>query len=289
MPKCCEWGRTKAFVGSSSRFRRRLTPPSRTTGSSSDRATTRSCPEPRAEGRGPMSPAGVLITKPRLYIRGMNRNAVVVDGTKPGSRDVQQQGIRPGVRSHPQRHRVGLNGLLVWKADNVWIQNLTACNYLHGSGDTGNEIWWNGGTTRSKGRIGGSRVRRLLPERHEHVLQEREDRCPVRDLLEQLERRHLGADVREQLQRLRLLHRRLQAACNQVVDQHRTPQFNVLGYSGSNSGGTLVVKNSEFDQQPGRLRHQQPERRQPGTAERRLPEGHQPAGSRARRTRAGCS
>ena len=25
------------------------------------------------------------------------------------------------------------------------MQNLTACNFLGGSGDTGNEIWWNGG------------------------------------------------------------------------------------------------------------------------------------------------
>ncbi len=29
--------------------------------------------------------AGVLLTKPDVYLRGMNRNTVVVDGTKPGS------------------------------------------------------------------------------------------------------------------------------------------------------------------------------------------------------------
>ena len=28
---------------------------------------------------------GVLITKPNLHLRGMNRNTVVVDGTKPGA------------------------------------------------------------------------------------------------------------------------------------------------------------------------------------------------------------
>ena len=31
------------------------------------------------------TPAGVLITRPRVYIRGMNRNTVIIDGTKPGS------------------------------------------------------------------------------------------------------------------------------------------------------------------------------------------------------------
>src|ERR1700739_3140101 len=30
-------------------------------------------------------PAGVLITKARLHLRGMNRNTVIVDGTHPGS------------------------------------------------------------------------------------------------------------------------------------------------------------------------------------------------------------
>ena len=48
-------------------------------------------------------PAGVLITKAGIKLRGMNRNSVVVDGTKPGSREVQQQGLGPGVRSQAQR------------------------------------------------------------------------------------------------------------------------------------------------------------------------------------------
>ena len=32
----------------------------------------------------PALSAGVLITKPNIYLRGMNRNTVIVDGTKPG-------------------------------------------------------------------------------------------------------------------------------------------------------------------------------------------------------------
>ena len=38
--------------------------------------------------RGPQPadhPAGVVIGTPHLYLRGMNRNSVIVDGTKPGS------------------------------------------------------------------------------------------------------------------------------------------------------------------------------------------------------------
>ncbi|MGZ6658824.1 MAG: hypothetical protein ACXVHL_15635, partial [Solirubrobacteraceae bacterium] len=34
--------------------------------------------------------------------------------------------------------------------------------------------------------------------------------------------------------------------CNQTVN-HAWAEFNALGYSGSNSGGRLLVENSEFD------------------------------------------
>src|SRR6478752_2801711 len=33
--------------------------------------------------RGSSHPAGLIITTPRLHIRGMNRNGVVLDGTRP--------------------------------------------------------------------------------------------------------------------------------------------------------------------------------------------------------------
>ncbi len=101
------------------------------------------------------SPAGVLITTGGIYIRGMNRNKVVVDGTKPGSpkcssKDSDQEFGPAGQNGAAP---LGLNGLMVYKARNVWIQNLTACNYLGGSGDAGNEIWWNGGD--GSGQVGG--------------------------------------------------------------------------------------------------------------------------------------
>ncbi|HZU61590.1 MAG TPA: hypothetical protein VE983_11525, partial [Solirubrobacteraceae bacterium] len=89
-------------------------------------------------------PAGILITKPDLRIRGMNRNTVIVDGTKAGPpcNDIKaDQNFGPKTKGG----RAGLNGIMVWKADNVWVQNLTACNFLGGHGAAGNEIWWNGG------------------------------------------------------------------------------------------------------------------------------------------------
>ncbi|HUJ33658.1 MAG TPA: hypothetical protein VLW51_00505 [Solirubrobacteraceae bacterium] len=51
-----------------------------------------------------------------------------------------------------KRRKLRLAGM-VWKAADVWVQNLTVCNFPGGSGDVGNEIWWNGGD--GSGKIGG--------------------------------------------------------------------------------------------------------------------------------------
>ena len=107
----------------------------------------------RAARATPIIPAGVLITTPRLHIRGMNRNTVIVDGTKPGPPQCSRT-RRPTRTSGPSSSaaRSARTGVMVWKADNVWVQNLTACNFLSGSGAAGNEIWWNGGDDSGRGR-----------------------------------------------------------------------------------------------------------------------------------------
>lgn len=68
-----------------------------------------------------------------IYIRGMNRNTVILDG----------EGINtPG----------GANGIEIYKTNNVWVENLTVRNFnregINGGG--GNEIWWNGGSGSNK-------------------------------------------------------------------------------------------------------------------------------------------
>jgi hypothetical protein len=68
-----------------------------------------------------------------IWIRGMNRNSVIVDG----------------------QHRIG-NGIEVHKASDVWIENLTVRNFDYepggvcGDEECGNEIWWNGGSVSGK-------------------------------------------------------------------------------------------------------------------------------------------
>jgi hypothetical protein len=75
----------------------------------------------------------VKVTTPDLHIRGMNRNTVIIDG----------------------RHQVG-NGIDIYKANDVWVENLTVRNFEYGEGcrdeECGNEIWWNGGA--GSGKVG---------------------------------------------------------------------------------------------------------------------------------------
>jgi hypothetical protein len=186
-------------------------------------------------------PAGVLVTKRRIYIRGMNRNTVIVDGTKPGSRRCSNkkadQNFGPG-----GKQAFGLNGIMVWKANNVWVQNLTACNFLSGNGDAGNAIWWNGG----KGKIGGhGLLGSYLTTTNTYFKGERTASAygvftsawngGTFDQIYASNFNDSGFYI---------------GACRQVCNQtinHGWSEFNALGYSGSNSGGRLLIENSEFD------------------------------------------
>lgn len=96
---------------------------------------------------------GVYITKSGITLRGMNRDTVIVDGTKAAfpacsSDPAAQDYGRAGADGAP----VGRNGILVWKASDVSVENLTVCNFLAGTGASGNQVWWNGGA--GSGKIG---------------------------------------------------------------------------------------------------------------------------------------
>src|SRR4051812_31219076 len=87
---------------------------------------------------------GVTIETPGLHLRGMNRNSVVVDGTKPGTPRCSSKAADQDFGSTS----AGRSGIVASKVNGVSIENLTACNYL----GEGNEIWWNGGD--GSGKVG---------------------------------------------------------------------------------------------------------------------------------------
>ncbi len=68
-----------------------------------------------------------------IHIRGMDRNSVVLDGSGISNAN-------------------GSNGILVEKTNNVWIENMTAHDFhrAEADGENGNDFWWTGGNNSGK-------------------------------------------------------------------------------------------------------------------------------------------
>ena len=188
-------------------------------------------------------PAGVLITKAGLHIRGMNRNTVIVDGTKSGapcSNKGADQNFGPSSSSGP----LGLNGILVWKADNVWVQNLTACNFLGGSGTAGNEIWWNGGD--GSGQIGGWGFDGSYLNATSTYYKDESTAAAYGIFSSNWSGGTWYQDYTSNFNDSGFYVGACQQMCNQTLNRVWS-EYNALGYSGTNSGGQMVIENSQWD------------------------------------------
>ncbi|MEO9223871.1 MAG: hypothetical protein ABI276_02655 [Acidimicrobiales bacterium] len=177
----------------------------------------------------------------------MNRSSVIVDGTKSGaggpcSSDLARQDL--GVNGSDGKP-LGRNGILVWKSSGVSVENLTTCNFLAGSGAAGNNVWWNGGADSGKIGAGGYSGSYLTatstffgnntvasqygvfssnmrgPGAWSQIYASNFDDSGM----------YVGACLQQ---------------CGVTID-HAWMEYSALGYSGTNSGGALVIKNSEFD------------------------------------------
>jgi len=190
---------------------------------------------------------GVLITKSDIHLRGMDRNTVIVDGTKTGSAGAcsavpAQQNF--GVVGSDGK-AIGRNGIVVWKADDVTVDNLTACNFLGGTGDAGNQIWWNGGD--GSGLIGmqGYTGRYLTATSTYYGGEVTAAQYGI------FSSNTHGPGLWDQLYASNFNDSGMYVGgCRQVCGttiEHAWMEFNALGYSGTNSGGAIVIEESQFD------------------------------------------
>jgi hypothetical protein len=153
-------------------------------------------------------PESILIRTPRLHLRGLDRNRVIVDG----------------------RHRKGSNGIEV-RADGVWVENLTVRNFDRATpnAENGNEVWWydahgwhgNYLTVYDTGLLGGYG---LFAERSAGGEWDRIYASGFDD-----SGLYIGA-CRD---------------CEATVS-HALVERNPVGYAGTNSGGHLVLEDSLF-------------------------------------------
>ncbi len=200
--------------------------------------------------RGPQpskTPAAVVIGKPNIHLRGMNRNRVVVDGTKPGSprcsskKKYQDFGVR---KPHGKHRRLGRNGILAWKANGVSIDNLTACNFLNGVGSAGNEIWWNGGD--GTGKIGIHNIEGRYLTASSTFYRSPDTAASYAIFSSNANGGHWDHMYASNMSDSNYYVGACQQVCNMYID-HVHSQYSVQGYSGTNAGGTVIIKDSEFD------------------------------------------
>ncbi|HEV2360866.1 MAG TPA: fibronectin type III domain-containing protein [Acidimicrobiales bacterium] len=210
----------------------------------------------------PSSEIGVWVWSNDIHIRGMNRNTVIVDGTKAGAPQPcdsapQWQNLGPASsqigsptfvpwRTRAATSPAGRNGIYDSKYNGVTVENLTVCNFVAGSGpETGNQVWFDGG----------------------HF-----DRPVIDQLLGQFGASYIttyntytgsqaptyGFFVSNSVGPGTLDHDYASGFndagfyvggcpnCGVTLDQD-TSTGNVLGYSGTNSGGNLVIERSIWD------------------------------------------
>jgi hypothetical protein len=198
--------------------------------------------------RGPQpsdTPAGVIISTPRIHIRGMNRNKVIIDGTKPHSAPCSS---KPSAQDFGPKDSdgsaLGRNGIVVWKANSVWIQNLTACNFLGGSGSAGNEIWWNGGD--GSGQIGGHHFLGSYLNATSTFFKDEDTAAEYGIFSSNWNEGTWNATYASNMNDSSYYIGACQQVCEQTMN-HAWAQYSALGYSGTNAGGQLVVENSQFD------------------------------------------
>jgi hypothetical protein len=189
---------------------------------------------------------GVYIDKSNIHLRGMDRNTVIVDGTKPGAAACSSG---PGEQSYGRvgadGKAEGRNGIMVWKANGVSVDNLTVCNFLAGSDPSGNEVWWNGGA--DSGTVGlhgytGSYLTATSTffgaenTAAQYGIFSSNSAGPAKWTTTYASNfNDSGMYVGACLQ-----------VCGITIDD-AWMEYNALGYSGTNSGGAIVIEHSEFD------------------------------------------
>lgn len=184
---------------------------------------------------------GVLIVKPNLHLRGMDRNRVIVDGSNAGetacSDDLSAQLLSPSG---------GRNGIEIRRVDGVSVENLTVCNFLSDStGAGGNQIFWNGGD--DSGAIGmGSYHGSYLTATSTFFRADVANAGQYGIFASNAQ----GPGIIEYSYASNMADSAFYigacADCNAIL-RNLHAQNSALGYSGTNSGGHLVIEDSEWD------------------------------------------
>src|SRR5436305_4138053 len=187
----------------------------------------------------PELPAGVLIPTPGIHLRGLDRNSVIVDGTRAGAPTV------PG--SDPALPVTGRDGIEGYKTSGTYNENLTVCNFLTdpAKGEHGNQIWWNGGD--GSGQIGMHTYwGNYLTASSTYSNGTNHPRGEYGIFVSNADGPGSISYSYASNMGDAAFYVGACPSCNAVLDHDRA-QYSALAYSGTNSGGNLIIQNCEFD------------------------------------------
>ena len=186
---------------------------------------------------------GVLITTPDLHLRGLDRNRVIVDGSNGSAGN-------PCPADKASQDFTARSGVVVSKASGGSIENLTVCDYLAAAGGgQGNEIWWNGGD--GSGKIGmGAFKGDYLTATSLYTPSAASDpqQWAYYGIFASnaagpgLISHSYAANMADSDYYVGACAR----VCNTTLDHVRATNSQ-LGYSGTNAGGKVIIRNSEWD------------------------------------------
>jgi hypothetical protein len=215
--------------------------------------------------------ASVLITTPNIHVRGMNRATVMIDGTKPGTPECASEESAQNFGAQEDARWLGNNGVVVYKASGVTLQNFSACNFL-GSNHGGDTVWFDGGGATGKQAIGSWWGEYLSttstywggkekPSAEYGIYASNTTGPGIFDHTYAGNMSDSGYYIGAC------------PDCNSTINNSRS-ESNDLGYSGSNSGGHLTIENSIFrDNEEGVATQSQNNDDAPSPQEGRCPKG----------------
>lgn len=190
--------------------------------------------------------ADILITTPNIHVRGMNRNTVMIDGTKPGTPQCSSKQADQNFGPEEGGSFLGNNGVVVYKASGVWLQNFSACNFL-GAKSGGDAIWFDGGASTGEQHIGSWWGEYLSSTSTYWAGGEPQ---PSAKYGLYASNTYGGPGIFDHTYASNMSDAGYYIGacpdCNTTINHGRS-EFNALGYSGSNSGGHLLIENTEFD------------------------------------------
>jgi len=191
--------------------------------------------------------AAILITTPGLHLIGMSRSGVVVDGTRPGTpRCSPATSAQFFGRKDKAGKPSGANGIIVFKASRVSIENLTACNFLGGDDGGGNAIWFEGGGSSGK-QTAMSFTGSWLTATSTYFVNEQAQAAGY-GIYSSNTKGGPGLFAHDYASNQNDSGYYVGACpdCGVTLDDDQA-EFNVLGYSGTNSGGHVLIEHSQFD------------------------------------------